>query len=74
MLVISTRNKPSERNRFPQKVAPITIDHSTTDDAKRRKKVWERDSGAMGAVSDAGVLTCDSLFTMDSGVAYESES
>jgi len=52
-------------------VAPITMDHSTTDEAKRRKKVWERDGGAMGAVSDAGVLTGDSLFTMVAGVGYE---
>jgi len=47
------------------------MDHSTTDEAKRRKKVWERDGGAMGAVSDAGVLTGDSLFTMVAGVGYE---
>ena len=74
MLVISARNKPSERNRLPQKVAPMTIDQSTTDEVKRRKKVWERDGGAMGALSEAGVLTCDSLFTMVAGVDYENEA
>src|SRR3989442_15752460 len=53
MLVINTRNRLSERNRLPQKLAPITIDHSITDEPKRRRKVCERERGAGGAgVSD----------------------